>query len=464
MKSIINNKTLPILFLVLCLFSCEKYAEDLAAPKAPSNAEIFLDDFTGMGTNFYFPYITDGAKADVFSLDRTQGANNTSASIRIDVPDASNPTGNFAGASFVVDGQPRDLSKFNALTFYAKASQNVTIGSFTIGEELLLAEKTNLRFTTNWVKYIIPIPDPAKLKSIKGMFGFSAGSQTTGGVGYTFWLDEVKFENINGIRFIDAMIFDGRNLSENVFVGLSGRIDGGKTIFSQLNGTIDTMNTKSGYFTFESSNPSIASIDNQGNFKTLANGFTVFSAQIRNTKARGSMVLNLNEFLQPPVPTEPANNVKSIFSDNYTPASNPEFPIYGGSTVNVQVFAVNSNNIISISNNNYMGIEFNKSPINATDLTHLHMNIYIESPISNLEVQIRDVGANLTLDTDVNNGNPIGDDKDYRFVVSGLTAGQWNTVRIPLAGNIATQKNNLGALILVGGTPNFLLDNIYFYK
>ena len=40
------------------------------------------------------------------------------------------------------------------------------------------------------------------------------------------------------------------------------------------------------------------------------------------------------------------------------------------------------------------------------------------------------------------------------------TTGQWNSINIPLNAGIATQKNNLGAIILVGG-PNFILDNIY---
>jgi hypothetical protein len=54
------------------------------------------------------------------------------------------------------------------------------------------------------------------------------------------------------------------------------------------------------------------------------------------------------------------------------------------------------------------------------------------------------------------------DDKDYRYTTFNSTVNGWNSFDIPLAGNIANQKNNLGAIIVVGG-PNFILDNIYFF-
>ena len=37
--------------------------------------------------------------------------------MRIDVPNANDPEGNYAGAIFRVEGQGRDLSGYNALTF-----------------------------------------------------------------------------------------------------------------------------------------------------------------------------------------------------------------------------------------------------------------------------------------------------------------------------------------------------------
>jgi hypothetical protein len=92
----------------------------------------------------------------------------------------------------------------------------------------------------------------------------------------------------------------------------------------------------------------------------------------------------------------------------------------------------------------------------------MHVDVYVQEVGTEVGIQIRDIGANQLIESD-NNGFPIEDDKDFRFNLTGLTVGQWTSFEIPLGGNIATQKDNLGAIILVGG-PNFILDNIYFYK
>ena len=45
----------------------------------------------------------------------------------------NDPAGNYAGASFIVDGSGRDLTEFDALTFWAKASRGVAIGAMGFG-------------------------------------------------------------------------------------------------------------------------------------------------------------------------------------------------------------------------------------------------------------------------------------------------------------------------------------------
>ena len=92
----------------------------------------------------------------------------------------------------------------------------------------------------------------------------------------------------------------------------------------------------------------------------------------------------------------------------------------------------------------------------------MNVDILVPNDATSIEFQIRDIGANQVLETNQFTGFPEGDDADYRFTASGLTPGQWNRVPIPLAGDLVTQRDNIGAIILVGG-PNFTLDNIYFY-
>ena len=78
-----------------------------------------------MGSDFYFPY--SGSKATAWTVDETEAYEGT-ASMRFDVPNADDPNGNFAGAIFRIEGAGRDLTKYDALTFWIKASQGVTIG------------------------------------------------------------------------------------------------------------------------------------------------------------------------------------------------------------------------------------------------------------------------------------------------------------------------------------------------
>jgi hypothetical protein len=59
---------------------------------------------------------------------------------------------------------------------------------------------TNVSLGTAWAKYIIPIPNASKLLQEKGMFRYAAGSQGTNGAGYTFWIDELKFEKAEKLK------------------------------------------------------------------------------------------------------------------------------------------------------------------------------------------------------------------------------------------------------------------------
>ena len=54
--------------------------------------------------------------------------------MRIDVPNVGDPLGAYAGAIFP-DYSGRDLSGFDALTFWAKGSQGATINEIGFGDE-----------------------------------------------------------------------------------------------------------------------------------------------------------------------------------------------------------------------------------------------------------------------------------------------------------------------------------------
>ena len=163
--------------------NCERELSDDARDATfPKIAEVFIDAPVAMGSDFYFPY--SGSKASAWSIDNQVRYKGT-ASMRFDIPNDNDPEGNYAGAIFRVDGAGRNLTDYDALTFYAKASQGVTIGEFGFGEDFFpnkyMTTMTNVSVGTAWTKFIIPIPDASKLLQEKGMFRYAAGTQGTNG-------------------------------------------------------------------------------------------------------------------------------------------------------------------------------------------------------------------------------------------------------------------------------------------
>lgn len=472
MKNIIviySKMMLLIGLLVIATTSCERsISDEVEFATFPKTAEIFTDAPIGLGSNFYFPY--GGSKPTAWSVD-DEVSYQGSASMRFDVPDATDTEGNYAGAIFRIDGDGsgRDLTEFDALTFWAKASQAVTIGEVGFGEDFgenkFITTRQNVALTTNWVKYIVPIPDASKLVQERGMLRYSAGTQGTGGLGYTFWFDDVKFEKLGTIAQAKPSILNGEDVNEQSFVGSEIDIAArGLTQTFNVNGANQTVITTPAYFIFSSSNTNVAIVNENGVVTIIGKGTADITALLGGVAAKGSLKITSSGGLTPaPTPTRLAINVKSIYSDLYTSVTSSNFtPNFGGSTTQTSEASSNGDSVLLYTSNNFTGILFDNT-VNASTLTHLHIDIYTQQAGTTVGIQIRDVGANGEIETNTFNGFPDGDDKDFRFTLNGLTVGGWTSFDIPLGGDLVSQKNNLGAIILTDG-PDFILDNIYFYK
>jgi hypothetical protein len=434
-------------------------------PKFSNNPYVFTDNFIGLGSDFYFPFAD--AKPDVFSVDLKEGFE-SNASIRIDVPNQTDPSGAYAGAIFRIDGAGRNLTTYDALTFYVKASTGVNLGDVGFGIDYFQDKNQvsiqNVNVGTNWTKVIIPIPDPSKLVNERGVFWFSAGTQGTNGAGYVLWFDEIKFEKLGTVGKPTSRILNGDVSSIKSFVGASITVSGLSHVFNLTNGQDVTVISKPSFYKFTSSNPSIASVNDSGIVKILATGIAEITAKVNGVLAKGKLIVESKGNLPgAPTPNKPSIDVKSIFSDVYVNATESNFtPGFGGSTTLFDLLTTSSGKVIQYSNNNYTGIIFGNT-IDASTFGFLHIDAYVENASSVIGIQIRDIGANKTIETDVFTGNPIGDDRDKRMSLSGFEVGVWKSFDIPLNAGILNQKNNLGAIIITGG-PNFMLDNIYFYK
>jgi len=460
-------KHLSLWIIVFAFFGCQNDENDFEDAKFSTTGAIFIDNPVAMGTLFYLPY--GGSKLNAWTVDNDVSYLGTS-SMRFDVPNANDPQGNYAGAIFRVDGAPRNLTQYNALTFWIKASQGVTIGEFGFGEDFIenkyITSITNISVGTAWTKIIIPIPDASKLTQERGMFRYAAGSQGTNGAGYTFWIDELKFEKLGTIAHGQASIMNGANVSETTFIGVNSAVEGAVATFNLPTGVNQTVTISSAYLNYVSSNPSVASVDSNGSITSLSSGTAVITANFGDSVAVGSLTINcVGTFVHAPIPTRNAANVISLFSDTY---SNVPVNYYNGywqpwQTTVSNDFSVEGDNILNYTIFNFVGIEYSSPPINATAMTHVHLDVFFPGAIApgrQLRVLVVDFGANGVFGG--------GDDTRHSttFTAPTLVSQNWIGIDIPFSAmpNLLS-RSNLAQLILEGGDGSVLyVDNIYYYN
>lgn len=465
MKTFNYNYTRISLILGLILAfatSCERDISDDVVPATfTTNPDVYIDGFSS-GLEYY-PYAD--SKHTAFSVD-TETKFDGNSSMRFDVPNFGDPSGAYAGAIFRDDNGGRDLSGYDALTFYAKATKAATINSIGFGQDFFGNQHevsiSNLRISTNWEKYTIQIPDASKLLQEKGMFWYAEGPENNDG--YTFWIDELKFEKLGTIDQHRPQILGGNDQVVQSFNGGTLNVEGLGLTSNLANGQDQTINVSSSYFEFTSSNPSVANVDANGLVTVLSSGTTVITATLGGQDAAGSLTIeSLGDFVFAPTPTQNPANVISIFSDEY---DNVPVDFFNGywepwQTTESSTISVDNQNVISYTNFNFVGNQFATPTIDATDMSVIHFDVFVPANAVSpqLKITLRDFGNDRA-----DGGN---DDSNTTQTFSGATLvpGQWNSLEMSLDGLAA--KNNLGLLIyenLGSDLTSFYLDNIYLYK
>lgn len=462
------KNTFIIAMLLLVNVNCERDLSDEATNASFSKtAAVFTDDFVAMGSDFYFPY--GDSKFTAFSVDRTQGYQ-SSASVRLDVPNDDDTEGTYAGGIFRIDGAGRNLTGYDALTFYVKASQGVTVAEFGFGEDFFpnkyMTTLRNVSVATNWQKVIIPITDASKLVNERGMFRYAAGTQSTNGRAYTLWIDEIKFEKLGTIAHGQVSIMNGNNVSETTFVGVNSNVDGVIATFNMPNGSNQSISISPAYLEFTSSNPAVASVDASGLITSLSAGTSTITATFNGAATTGRLTINcVGTFVHAPTPTLSPANVISIFSNAYT---NVPVNYYNGywqpwQTTVSNDFSVNDDDILNYTIFNFVGIEFSNPTINATSMTHIHLDVFIPGPIApgrQLRVLVVDFGADGAFGG--------GDDTRHSttFTAPFLASQTWKSIEIPFSAMPGLlSRSNVAQIILEGGDNSVIyVDNIYFHN
>jgi hypothetical protein len=269
------SPALLVLLVSLMLGGCsERDLDDLAPATAPANPVVFSDAFEG-GLDysaFEFSYY------DAFEIDTEETYQGT-ASLRVSIPDGEE----WAGGSFYSRG-PRDLSGFNALVFHARASRQYTIDAVGFGLGINFpsdyqGEVQGIALTTEWVRYVIPIPNSARMTEEHGLFWYSA---TSGGTPVTIWFDEVEYASVSGISE-PRPIMPTRSVQAQV--GGRFTIPGTRTGFT-VGGADRLVYHTYNHFDYTSSDPSVVSAE--GNIITgVSLGEATITAQLRGVDVAG---------------------------------------------------------------------------------------------------------------------------------------------------------------------------------
>jgi Bacterial Ig-like domain (group 2) len=452
------TRRLPFLLAVLSalpLQACSRDTSTLEPAAFPTDAVVLTDGFAP-GMNFQG---FSGSKSDALSIDVTTARRGTS-SLKVLIPSPGDPAGGYSGGAFVAN-VPRDLSGYNALTFWAKASINATLntaglGNDNTGNSRFTAEQSGLPLTPAWTKYTIPIPDASKLTLERGMFYFAEGPENN--QGYTLWLDDIQFEKVTTISSTRPTIPSSSITAE---IGGVARVSG-TTVTYNVDGTDRTVSASPNYFTFTSSNPAVATVSATGDITVIGAGTTNITAKLGAVAATGSVAVQAvaAPTAAAPTPTRLAADVISLFSNTYT---NVPVDTWSASfdIADVADAKIAGNDVKKYTNLQYAGIEFISQKVNATAMTHLHLDVFVYNDAS-LKVKLVDFGAN--------NAFGGGDDSESevsltRTSTPAIAAGTWASLDIPLANFGGLQSRaRLSQIIISGSSATTYLDNVYFYK
>lgn len=465
MKNIKSKYSITALIAMLVIaVSCERNVDELELATYPTTAEVFIDGFSsGL---YYAAYGT--SKVTAFNVDNEVKYKGTS-SMRFDVPDQGDPNGSYVGGVYGTN-HPRDLSGYNVLTFWAKASQPATLNEVGFGHDMGVSKYkvtlTNVAVNSGWMQYFVPFPDPSVLKQERGMFFYAAEPQN--GRGYTIWIDEVKFENLGTIAHKIVGIFNGQDsVRNNAQSGDEYKIADMYASFNLPTGIDQKVSLSGSYFTFTSSNPSVAAVDEMGIVIVADSGLAVITAKVGDVDAKGSLTINsegngIIPTVPAPAPTISSNDVISLYSNAYTNVPVDTWNTHWlYSTAEDEEIQINGDEVIRYRNLNFVGIEFTSQLIDASAMTYFHIDIWTPDVTvdKTFKVLLADFGANGVFGG--------GDDASFEVTIASplLSTQNWISLNIPMTSfSGLTSKSHLAQLVLSGDLPNVYIDNVYFYK
>ncbi len=472
----LNRRPVPIfavsalLAAALATTGCsDRNATDLGPAHGNSDPVVYADAY---GEDVYFQAFS-GTFYQAVSQDSVYAydgyAPDGAHSLKVSIPPAGSALGAYSGGVLTSAG-PRDLSGYNALTFYARTDSGsvaaptvllneVGFGNDNTGTSLYGVSRTNLPLSPDWTFQIIPIPDPAKLLSERGLFLFAEGLQPEYRDGYNIWFDEIRFARLENVEpFRPTM----DSVSRQYFIGSTVAITGTRTIFT-IDGAYVPVSHAPAYFDYKSSDAAVARIEG-ADVRVVGEGTATVTATLGGADVNGR--ITVTGYPAPttaaPVPTLPANDVIAMFSDAYADVNVDTWNTnWGGSTARVEDYVVAGDATKMYSGLNFVGIEFLNPTIDASAMTHFHLDVFAPA---GTDFKVKLVSFPPALTGGVETTDLVLDAGS----TPAFTAGGWSSLDIPLADFTLPADwdwSHVGQLVL--STTNaqlVLVDNVYWHR
>ena len=431
---------------------------DPAGPATlPDGGEVFIDGFAS-GVDYQ---AFGGSKVDALDIDPT-GGRAGSPSLVFTVPLPNDPAGSYAGGAFV-NLPPRNLSGYNALSFWVRAREAATLnvvgfGNDNTGTSKYTAEASDVVVSTTWRQVVLPVPDPSRLRSEGGLFHLAEGAEDN--QGNEIWIDDVRFAEVGTIAHARASIPTTTITGQP---GGSARITDTRVTYD-VAGANRVMHASPSYFTFGTSDAGVVTVDADGVMTFHDLGTATVTGMLGSAVASGVITVHVGgaPVAAPPMPTDAATDVISLFSDAYD-----DVPVDTWSAewdaADVEDVRIAGDAAKLYTNLSFAGIEFSTATVDAVRMTHVRLDIWTPDPTAAaaFRVKLVDFGANGVYDGD-------GDDSEHEVAVTaaeGLATGRWVRLDLPLADFTGLAARDHLAQLIISGDPNTVyVDNVYFRR
>jgi hypothetical protein len=165
------------------------------------------------------------------------------------------------------------------------------------------------------------------------------------------------------------------------------------------------------------------------------------------------------------VPTLAAEDVLSFFSDSYNNVTVNTWSA-DWDAADVATVSLENNPALKYTNLGHAGIEFTSAPVDATQMTHLHFDVWKENPSSVFKLKLVDFGANGVYQGAVN------DDVEHEVIYNtagkpSLAGNQWVSMDIPLSEMTGLSTRAHLAQMIISGSgagDTVWVDNVYLYN